>query len=298
MDLTQLRYFSIIAECGSMSAAARKLRVSQPTLTVAIQNLEERLKTTLFLRDSRGVSLTGTGEVLMGCIGEMFALVERTEQTILGLETDDVGEFTIGCHESLGAYFLPTFMREFLGQAPRIDLKIHNQSSEEIREAVVRREIHFGLIVNPIPHPDLVLVELFHDAVELIVSADETAVTTLEDAKARVEAGPLIFAGRVLQCQEIIQRIASESFLPERLLSVGDFELVKALVLAGLGVAVMPRRVAEYNQEGRLRPLFAGLPSVPDQIFLIYRGDFHRTKAALKVKDALVAYGRRLESET
>ena len=57
MYLTQLRYFQTIASCGSMTAAAKMLRVSQPTLTVAIRHLEERLGTTLLFRERLGVSL-------------------------------------------------------------------------------------------------------------------------------------------------------------------------------------------------------------------------------------------------
>ena len=54
MDLKDLRYFAAIAESGSMTAAAKSLHVSQPTLTVAMQNLEERLKTQLFVRERSG----------------------------------------------------------------------------------------------------------------------------------------------------------------------------------------------------------------------------------------------------
>ena len=64
MDLRDLRYFAAIAQSGSMTGAAKALHVSQPTLTVAMQNLEEQLKTTLFVRERSGVRLTATGEEL------------------------------------------------------------------------------------------------------------------------------------------------------------------------------------------------------------------------------------------
>src|SRR5580658_5517175 len=124
MDLTQLRYLQTIAQCGSLTKAARLLHTSQPTLSVAIQHLEEHYKTTLLLRDRSGVSLTQTGQVLLRHAEEVFALLERAEQSILGLETEDAGSFILGCHESLGAYFLPTFMRRFLEEAPRISLSL------------------------------------------------------------------------------------------------------------------------------------------------------------------------------
>src|SRR6185295_11449740 len=93
VDLAHLRYFQTIAQCGSMTAAARVLRVSQPTLTVAMKNLEERLGTTLFLRNRSGVTLTRTGEELLEHAREIFSLVDRAEQRISGLETDEVGSF-------------------------------------------------------------------------------------------------------------------------------------------------------------------------------------------------------------
>ena len=309
VDLNHLRYFQTIAQCGSMTAAARVLRVSQPTLTVAMKNLEERLGTTLLLRNRSGVSLTSTGTELLQHASEVFALIERAEQRILGLETDEVGHFVIGCHESLGAYFLPKFMIEFFAAAPRVEIALWNGSSSAVSDAVLGRQVHFGLIVNPIPHPELVLVELFKDAVDLFVATasaapeeakptpPEPAPNNLAGAHALLKAGPLVYAGRIQQCQDLIHRLSADGLMPARSLSCGDLELVKSLALAGLGVALLPRRVAAYGQPGRLRRLHPSLPFIPDTIYLIYRADIHRTRALLRVKDALVAHGRKLDGE-
>lgn len=294
MDLTQLRYFQAISEAGSISAAARQLRVSQPTLSVTIQNLEDELRTTLFMRTSKGVSLTPSGQALSECVTEIFGLLSRTKELIAGLETADVGEFVLGCHESLGAYFLPPFMRAFLRDTPNIQLSLWNESSAAVREAVIGRRIHFGLIVNPVPHPDLVLVELFNDGVTAFVASEEPPNATLEEAYERLSRGPLIFAGRVQQSQELINRFGVEERLPEQMLDCGDLEMVKSLVLAGIGVGLLPRRVAMYGHENKLRQIFPGFAEIPDTIYLIYRSDLHRTRAAMKLKDALVSYGRQL----
>jgi DNA-binding transcriptional LysR family regulator len=297
LDLTHLRYFQTVAECGSLTAAAKRLKVSQPTLTVAMKNLEERLGTTLLLRSRSGVSLTTTGKELLGHVGEVFTLLERAEQKIMGLETEEVGSFVIGCHESLGAYFLPEFMLGFLETAPRIDVTLWNGSSAEVTDAVVNRAVDFGIIVNPIPHPELVLLELFKDAMDFFVASSSRTID-LEAAHARLRAGPLVFAGRVEQCQDLVGRLAAEGLLPTRMLSCGDLELVKSFALAGLGVALLPRRVAAYGQPGKLRRLHASLPFFPDTIYLGFRADMHRTRAATRLKDALVAHGRRLGDES
>jgi molybdate transport repressor ModE-like protein len=293
LDLAHLRYFEAIADSGSLSAAARALGVSQPTLTVAVKNLEEQLGTTLLHRSREGVKLTSTGRELLDHAGQVFALLERARERILGLQADDVGSFVIGCHESLGAYFLPSFMRAFLGEAPRIELSLWNGTSAAVTDAVVAREVDFGLVVNPRPHPELVLVELFHDAMDVVVAAS-SAPADREAADARLRAGPLVYAGRVGQCQELIDRLAALGLLPTRRLSCGDLELVKSIALQGVGVALLPRRVAAYEQEGRLVRLHPELPFIPDSICLVYRGDLHRTRAAMCVKDALAAHGKRL----
>ena len=296
MELNHLRYFVTIVQCGSLTAAARVLRVSQPALSVAVQNLEERLGTTLLNRARSGVSPTRTGEELCRHANEVFAQLERAEQDIRGIERDDVGRFTIGCHESLGAYFLPGFMQRFLDEAPHIQLSLKNATSALVHQAVVTREVHFGLVVNPSSHPDLVPVDLFGDAMDLFVCAGGDETASLEAARARIAESPLIYADRVTQCRQLLQQLLEAGIKPARELTCGDLELVKSLALANLGVAMLPRRVAAYGQPGRLRRLHPLLPSFPDRIFLLYRADLHRTRAAMRLKDALVRYGHELDS--
>jgi DNA-binding transcriptional LysR family regulator len=148
------------------------------------------------------------------------------------------------------------------------------------------------------PHPDLVQLKLFRDAVDLFVLADSASqMGDLEAAKERLRRGPLVFAGRVLQSQQIIDQLARMDALPSRLLPCGDFELVKSLALAGLGVAVLPRRVARYCQDGQLRRLHPALPFIADEIHLLFRGDAHRTRAFMITKDAIVEHGRALDAD-
>ena len=296
--LEHLRYFQAVARCGSLSAAARVLQVSQPGLTAVIKQLEERFETKLLVRLRTGVSLTSTGEELLRFANESLTRLDTVEQRIKGLESDEVGNFVIGCHESLAAYFLPNWMTRFLESNPRIQLSLSNFPSRVVLNATVERTVHFGIVVNPEPHPDLVQLKLFRDAVDLFVLANGAPQSCdLEVAKERLRRGPLVFAGRVLQSQQIIDQLAAMDALPSRLLPCGDFELVKSFALAGLGVAVLPRRVARYWQDGRLRRLHPALPFIPDEIQLLFRGDAHRTRAFVITKDAIVAHGRALDGD-
>jgi len=299
MDLTQLRYFKAVAEAGSITAAAHVLGITQPTLTAAIQQMEKQLDTKLLLRGRSGIQLTATGEALRRHAATVHALLEQAEQEIRALQDEDVGNFVLGCHESLGAYFLPSFLPAFLQSAPRITLTLWNGTSSAVQDAVVERKVHFGLVVNPRPHPDLVFVPLFHDAMDVFVATEGAPPEgNLDAAQARLGKGPLIYAPRVLQCQELLERLAARSLLPERLLPCGDLELVKSLALSGMGVALLPRRVADYWQPGRLRRLHPTMPNFEDTITLVYHSDGHRTRAARRLKEALVEHGQKLEAAT
>ncbi len=296
VDLGLLRSFQEVARRGSITAAARALGVSQPTLTVAMQRLERELGTTLLLRGRAGVTVTDTGRALAREAEEILAVVARAEQRIRGLEEDERGRFVVGCHESLGAYFLPAFMRGFLREAPGIDLVLWNGASAAVRDAVVARDVHFGLVVNPSPHPDLVLREMFEDAVDFF-SAEPTA-RTLALAHDRVRKGPLVHAARVGESRTLIATLEAQGVVCPRTLACGDFELVKSLVLEGLGVGVLPRRVAAYGAGDRLARVHPQLPNFPDTIHLVFRADLPRTGGARRVKDALTAQGRALRGRT
>lgn len=292
MDVANLRYFRQIARVGSMTAAARDLGLTQPSLSSSMRKLEEDLGATLFLRHRGGVTLTEAGAELLRHADEIFAALERASLAVHGLERELIGSFVVGCNESLGAYFLPSLLPDLLRGAPKLEVSLRNANSGTILAEVIDRQIHFGLVVNPTPHPDLVMVPIFRDAVDFFVPSG-SEVTTLEQAHARIRESPLIVAGRVPQCGLLISALAEQAVAPKRVLSCGDFELVASLALAGIGVGVLPRRIAGHNRTS-LRRLHAGLPNYVDGIYLIYRADLPKTRAASFLKDTVVRCAREL----
>ncbi len=196
LELNDLRYFLEVRQKGSLTAAARSLGVTQPSLTAAMQRLEKHYGTTLLLRDRTGVKLTVTGRALAYDATEVFEILSRAERRVLGLEDQETGRFVVGSHESLAAYFLPELMRRFFDEHPSIELAIFNAPSALVADATVERTVDFGIVVNPKPHPDLVIVELFEDAVDFF-TLKPGARGTLTEALERIEEGPLVHAARV-----------------------------------------------------------------------------------------------------
>lgn len=304
MDINHLRYFLSIIEHGSMSATAKKLRMSQPALSSAVQSLEKLFGTTLLIRDHSGVVLTSTGEELQRCAQDMLARLDETSVRIRRIEKGSEGSFVIGCHESLGAYFIPEFLAGFLRDEPKLEVSLWNGTSVAVQQAVLARSVDFGLVVNPHPFADLVISELCEDAVDLFIAATPEQLANpgasmhsgleLDEALERLRRDPIIYAGRVYQAKDLLGQLEARHLLSERRISCGDLELVKSMAIAGVGVAVLPRRVAAYGQHGRLRRLHPSLPFFPDRICMIYRSDLHRTRGTLALKNALLAHGRLL----
>lgn len=312
MDLTQLRYFQGIARAGNMTHAARTLHVSQPTVSLAVKHLEASLGTTLFMRHRSGVSLTASGEELLRHVDEVMNMLDRAAERISSLDHRLTGNFSIGCHESLGAYFLPRFLEQVLENAPEVNVSLHNDASASVLDAVVRRELHFGIVVNPRPHPDVVLTDLFRDAIDVFGAApngkagpgDPDALygppgsrfSDLDQARAHFERHPLIFPSRVEGCGVLLERLAEHGFKPARRIECGDFGLVKSLAASGIGPALLPRRIAAHDTLRPLRRLHYDLPMFEDRVQLVYRADMPRTRAATYLKEELIRSGHAMGS--
>ena len=293
LEVTQLRYFQAIARHASLTRAAAELGVTQPALTASLRRLEAALRTTLFVRTREGVTITSTGSELLHHADGILSAVERAEEAVLGLERGDRGRFVVGCPESLGLYFLPPVVARVARELPRVELAIVTARSRDVERAVVRREVHFGVVARPLPHPDLVPVNLFRDSTSLFVRRQGKPLT-LAKARRLLRAGPLVYADGLPQTQELLSRLDELHLVPEGRLPCGSLELVKSLVAAGVGVGVLPARVAAHGDPRALTALPSSLPSIPDVIRLVYRADSHRTSAATRLKDIVVDCARGL----
>jgi DNA-binding transcriptional LysR family regulator len=113
-------------------------------------------------------------------------------------------------------------------------------------------------------------------------------------ACARLRDGPLVYVTYRPQAHALRERLGAAQLLSARQLRCDDLESAKSLALAGVGVTILPRRVATSEQQPRLMRLHDALPFMHDVVYLAYRADGHRTRAALRLKEALIEQGHRL----
>lgn len=135
LNWDDLKYFLVMAEEGSLSAAAKKLIVSQPTLSRHLTSLEETIGAELFSRTRSGLELTSLGERLLRHAKEMQDEVHAVERIITGSDTSLKGSVVISTIESIGAEWLVKHTRPFHDQYPGItvDFKLTHTSSDLLR---------------------------------------------------------------------------------------------------------------------------------------------------------------------
>ncbi len=285
-----LRYFCRIAELGSFTAAARVLGVSQPSLSVAVRKLEEVLETPLLHRGRQGVTLTRAGELLLERARQADAALRAAHDELAALETEPRGRFVLGAHESLAAYFLPRFMARFWARHPEVELALWNGNSRDVEDAVVERRIDLGLVVNPRRHPDCVVHELFTDRVGFVVSA--ALGRRGGQAQELLRDYPLVHVPVLRQTEHLLTALTRSGVAVHHQLGCSSMELVKSLVLDGVGVGILPYRVATHGvSTGRLVHLGERLPVYEDVIALVRRFDLPTTAGARALLDGLREHG-------
>lgn len=141
--------FYTVAECKNISAAAKELYISQPAISKAISKLEANLDTMLFIRNSRGVTLTQEGEYLHEQVKNAFACIRNGEERIKKMNELGIGHITIGVSTTLCKFVLLPFLNEYIKQNPHIKIKICCQTSSETITALENGTIDVGFIGLP-----------------------------------------------------------------------------------------------------------------------------------------------------
>lgn len=126
------RIFYYVATCGSISAAAKKLLISQPAVTFQIQSLETQLGLTLFIRTKKGVTLTDEGKVFYEYIKKGIESFTNGENALTNMKNLDYGIIRIGASTTVSKHILMPYLEKFHEEYPNIDIRIVNTLTEDL----------------------------------------------------------------------------------------------------------------------------------------------------------------------
>ncbi len=141
--------FYSVANSKNISGAAKELYISQPAISKAISKLEQNLSTVLFIRNSRGVTLTPEGELLYQQVKTAFQCIHSGEEKLKQVNELGIGHLSIGVSTTLCKYVLLPYVKQFVKENPHIKISILCQSSTETIKALEENQIDIGLIGFP-----------------------------------------------------------------------------------------------------------------------------------------------------
>lgn len=237
MDLRSIRYFTQIADCGSITRAASNLGVAQPALSRQIHALEEELGMELLVRLPRGVRLTAPGRQFLDHCRRALRELERAKEELRANTSVPRGQVILGVSPTLGPLLVPGVVERARRQCPQVALKIVEHFSTLLFDGLITGRIDVALLTNPSATRVLRLTPLISEPIVLLAAPeprDPRRFYTL----AEVSKTPVIVT-------EAIRAIVDDQIgrYGARLnveFEINAVEAIGRLLLRGIGPAVMP----------------------------------------------------------
>lgn len=243
--LKQLRAFSQVVRNGSISKAAEKLFLSQPSVSLQIQALERELNATLFERRGPSLKLTPEGEVLYQLADPLVEGIDRLQENFAAhFGKIDSGELNIGAGESTILYILPEPVRRFVEAYPGVTLKMHNVTGRDGLKMLRSDEIDFAVgsmldVPEDIEYTPVVTYDPMLIAPKdhpLAIKARDGGKVTLED----VSHYGLILPPSHLSTWRIVKYVFQQHNLTFSVtLEAGGWEVIKKYVELGMGISIV-----------------------------------------------------------
>ena len=237
-NLTLYHIFNSVAQSGNISKAARQLYISQPAVSKAIQNLEKNLKTTLFIRSSRGVKLTEEGELLYKYTSTAFDALKQGEENLKRINELGVGHLRIGASNTLCRYLLLPYLKSFVNEYPHIKITIENQSSLHTLKQLDNDNLDIGLVAKP-ENMDLYNFISLGEIEDIFVATR----SYLDNLKLRENSNDIFNNANIMLLDEAnVTRQYIEAYFrengiePRHILEISSMDLLIEFAKTGLGV--------------------------------------------------------------
>lgn len=248
MDIKQLRYFIAIAEEKNITAAANRLHMSQPPLSIQLKQLEQELGVKLFERSGKSMELTDKGNVLYKRAMHLVNSVEEMKNELQETEEGKKGILSIGIN-TLSLLGLSEMLQSFHKRYPFVSLKIVQNDSYYLAEMIKTRAIEMAFVRLPLEHRGLTYHHLLNEPF-FFVSNKETATISLEE----ISHLPLIIPSTEgLGIYSTILEAFSRKNLPlNKMAECSDMHTLIELVKGGMGATIVPKSVLDVYGDNSL----------------------------------------------
>lgn len=243
MELYQLGYFIEIARQRSFTRAAGRLHMAQPALSQQMKNLEAELGTPLFNRGRKEVQLTAAGKAFLPRAEGLLLQAEAAKAIVLDVAQLRGGKLTIAAIPSVSACFLPEVIHTFSRQHDQVALQLIEDSSENVADCVESGRADIGFLQLPASKAAFKSQTLITEPFVLLVGKSHELARQNTVLLRQLSAESFIFyKGRARDTA--LESCRKAGFEPRIVCESGELGTVRALVAAGLGLAIVPRLAA------------------------------------------------------
>lgn len=244
MDLRQLEYFTAIIREGSLTEAARRCRIAQPSLSQQLRALEDELGETLVHRKPRGVEPTAAGRILLEHAGRVLEEARLLRERFATRRDSREGSVIFGMIPTLAPYLLPRLLSPFRESFPKVDVQVREARTSGLIQKVVDGSIEFAILSDVTPQDQkkwsLHVRELFREPLMLALPPSHPLARISEPPKPEELLPETMVHLRDGHClTDRTLKVCGLERLDPRL-ECDQLETALAMVEAGMGIAVVP----------------------------------------------------------
>ncbi|MEK2688152.1 hydrogen peroxide-inducible genes activator [Bdellovibrio sp. GT3] len=284
MTLTQLEYILAVGDTGSFSQAAVQCHVTQPTLSMQIQKLEDELNVILFDRTKQPVRPTQVGELVL----QQARIVVQSSQHLREIVAENKGAISgtlrIGIIPTLAPYLLPLFLNKFMSKFPDVHLVIDEMETQLLVEKIRNNSLDIGIAVTPIDDINIASKVLFYEPFTAYFSPQHPLLQKkhVDESDLSLNEMLLLSEGHCFREQSLglCKNRKNENVTTNFSFEGGSLETLKKLVDQGDGFTLLPLLATDdVRDKKRLKPFTAPIPT--REVSLLHGPHFQR-KALLK----------------
>jgi DNA-binding transcriptional LysR family regulator len=243
--LKQIRYFVAAAETGSITEAGKRLHISQPSVSAAISELEERFKVDLFVRHhAQGLSLTPAGARLLRDARSLLDQAEELRQDAQGLGQALEGELHVGCFQTFAPIVMPGLIRAFAAAHPAISITLHEDHVQGVLDSLRNGRTELALTYDLNLGPDISFDPLLPMPLHAVLARRHKLASQQAVTLEQLVEWPMVLLS-LPQSRDYFLSLFTARGLKVRIAQeTSSFETLRGLVASGSGFAVMHSRPA------------------------------------------------------
>jgi len=271
MDERRLRYFLAVVDEGSVTRAAERLRVAQPSLSQALRAFESELGVQLFHRVGRGLRLSTAGDALVGPARQILRAIEEARHAISGVLELQAGTLEIAALATLAVDPMADMIGRYRARYPGVEVRVlEPESADQVSAQVREGACELGAAHLPLPRDQLISHPLGKQELQFVLPpdtpADERPLGARELARTPLVVSPPGTSTRML----LEQALAAVGVTPRIAVQTAAREAIIPLVLAGAGAALLPAPLAaEARRRGAT--VRSARPPISRTVGLIHR---------------------------